>query len=195
MKLIRFLYKKFFVATKSEKRTELKAFYDDTAKVADYLIWNYQNDPSKIKIGKNSLVEGILIVNPYGGKITIGDYVFIGRGTVIQSGVEIKIGNDVQISNNVYIVDNNAHEIDFIERQETARKILKEGYHSLKDSGNIIRKEIIIQDNAWINFNCIILKGVTIGKGSIIGAGSVVTKDVPPNTLVAGNPAQIMKYL
>ncbi|MGC8751800.1 DapH/DapD/GlmU-related protein, partial [Hydrotalea sp.] len=53
---------------------------------------------------------------------------------------------------------------------------------------------IKIADKAWIGFNVIILKGVTIGEGAIVGAGSVVTKDVPPYAVVAGNPAKIIKY-
>ncbi|MCZ8192279.1 MAG: DapH/DapD/GlmU-related protein, partial [Microcystis sp. LE19-338.1B] len=54
---------------------------------------------------------------------------------------------------------------------------------------------VVIEDHVWIGFNVGILKGVTIGKGAIIGAGSVVTKDVEPFTVVAGNPAKIIKRL
>ena len=61
--------------------------------------------------------------------------------------------------------------------------------------GNIMTKPIIIEDYAWISYGCSILKGVTIGKGAIVGACSVVTKDVPPWTVVAGNPARIIKTL
>lgn len=56
-------------------------------------------------------------------------------------------------------------------------------------------KPIKICDDAWIGMNCIILKGVTIGEGAIVGAGSVVTKDVPAWTVVAGNPAKVVKTL
>lgn len=56
-------------------------------------------------------------------------------------------------------------------------------------------KNITIRDDAWIGMNCIILKGVTIGEGAIVGAGSVVTKDVPAWTLVAGNPARVIKQI
>ncbi|MBK8021791.1 MAG: hypothetical protein IPK19_10285 [Chloroflexi bacterium] len=52
---------------------------------------------------------------------------------------------------------------------------------------------IRICDKAWIGFNAVILKGVTIGEGAIVGAGSVVTKDVPAWTVVAGNPARIIR--
>ena len=54
---------------------------------------------------------------------------------------------------------------------------------------------IVIQDKCWIGFNTIILKGVTIGEGAIVAAGSLVTKDVAPYTLVAGNPAKFVKDL
>lgn len=158
-------------------------------------IVNYQNDATKIIIGEKSLIEGSLIVNPYGGKIVIGKSSFIGAGAIIQSDTSIKIGNHVLISNNVRIVDNNAHETDFREREITKNQIIEHGFDSLNNRGNIEGKEIIIEDHVWISFNVIILKGVHIGEGAIVGAGSVVTKDVAPFTLVAGNPAQFKKKL
>ena len=62
------------------------------------------------------------------------------------------------------------------------------------DLSTIKSAPIVIKDKAWIGFNCIIMKGVTIGEGAVIGAGSVVTKDVPDYAVVGGNPAQIIKY-
>jgi acetyltransferase-like isoleucine patch superfamily enzyme len=56
-------------------------------------------------------------------------------------------------------------------------------------------KPVKINDRVWIGFNSIILKGVTIGEGGIVGAGSVVTKDVPPYTIVAGNPARVIREI
>ena len=64
-----------------------------------------------------------------------------------------------------------------------------------KDWGCVNSQPIVIEDDAWIGMNCIILKGVTVGRGAVVGAGSVVTKDVPPWTLVAGNPARVIKEL
>ncbi|WP_326977880.1 DapH/DapD/GlmU-related protein [Bacillus inaquosorum] len=54
---------------------------------------------------------------------------------------------------------------------------------------------IIIGDNVWIGGSCVILAGVTIGDNSVIAAGSVVTKDVPPNSVVAGNPGKVLKHI
>lgn len=59
--------------------------------------------------------------------------------------------------------------------------------------GSTSRKRVIIEDDVWIDARVIILPGVKIGKGSIIGAGAVVTKDVPQYSVVAGNPAKIIK--
>ena len=69
----------------------------------------------------------------------------------------------------------------------------KEGKY--KNWKAVASDKIVIKDKAWIGFNSIILKGVTVGEGSIVGAGSVVTKDVPDYTVVAGNPAIIVKTL
>lgn len=67
--------------------------------------------------------------------------------------------------------------------------------HDPNDFETVIAKPVRIGRNVWVTSQCIILPGVTIGDGSIIGAGSVVTKDVPPNCLVAGNPAKIIRQL
>jgi acetyltransferase-like isoleucine patch superfamily enzyme len=172
------------------------AIYNHTVKFnSNCKIVNYQNNKSLISIASHTVIDGELIIFPYGGEIKIGSYCFIGSNTKIVSDTEIIIGNDVLISHNVNIVDNNAHELDYEERALTSRQILVEGFKSLNKRGNISGKKIVIHDNVWINFNSIILKGVEIGKGSIIAAGSVVTKSVPPFSLVGGNPAKLIKSL
>lgn len=165
-----------------------KAIFHPEAKV-----FNFQYIPSKIICGENSHIRGELLVFAYGGLISIGNYCYIGEGSKIWSGESIEIGNNVLISHNVNIIDTNSHEFDEIERHETYKKIIFESHPSKK--GSIITKKIVIKDNAWINFNVIILKGVTIGNGAVVAAGSVVTKDIPNYAMVAGNPARIIRYI
>jgi acetyltransferase-like isoleucine patch superfamily enzyme len=156
-----------------------------TAKVA-----NLQADSSRISVGSNTHIRGELLVFKYGGKISIGDFCFIGEGSRIWSGDEIQIGNNVLIAHNVNIMDTNSHERDAKERFETYKHILSKGYPV--ERGSVICKPVIIKNDAWISFNAIILKGVTIGQGAIVGAGSVVTDDVPDYAVVSGNPAKII---
>ena len=106
---------------------------------------------------------------------------------------EIVIGNNVLIAHNVNIHDTNSHPIDFIERRQDYKEIITNGFPNSKE--NISCKSIHIEDDVWIGFNSIILKGVKIGKNSIIAAGSVVLSDIPSNVIVAGNPAKIIKKL
>lgn len=157
-------------------------------------IANFQNNPSNIKIGDYCMICGKLVINTYGGKIQIGNYSFVGKNSNIWSGKNIIIGNNVQISHGVNIIDNNTHSLDALERQQEYREIITKG--SIQQySGNIKSAPIIIEDDVWISFNASILKGVTIGKGAIIAANTVVTKNVPPYTMMAGNPAAIIKSL
>jgi acetyltransferase-like isoleucine patch superfamily enzyme len=156
-------------------------------------VHNLLNNPSKIMIGDQSHINGELHVFGYGGEIIIGKRCYIGEGTRIWSGNKIIIGNDVLISHNVNIMDTNSHEIDHLERAAGFFQIITDGHPN--EAVNVNTAPIIIGDNAWINFNSIILKGVTIGKGAIIAAGSVVTKDVPSFALVGGSPAKVIKYV
>lgn len=154
-------------------------FYDETS------IFNLSSNRDNIVIKNNSHIRGELLVFKSGGKIEIGNNTFIGSGSKIWSGESIKIGNNVLISHNVNIIDSNSHEINYIERQEGFINLIKHGHPLTK--GSVITKPIVIEDNVWINFNAIILKGVKIGKGSIISAGAIVTKDVPAFSLILGD--------
>lgn len=156
------------------------------------VVSNMQKNPSQIFIGSNTHVRGTLLIFKYGGKITLGNNCYVGESTKIWSGDEVKIGNDVLIAHNVNIIDTQAHETNSKERSQRYLELL-EKKDLWDDKGTIITKPIVIMDKVWINFNSIILKGVTIGEGAIIAAGSVVTKDVAPYTLVAGNPARFVK--
>lgn len=97
------------------------------------------------------------------------------------------------------IFDHDSHSIDYnIRRQDIDDEladIANERKIPSKDWKPVKTKPVKICDDAWIGMNVIILKGVTIGEGAIVGAGSVVTRDVPSWTIVAGNPAQVVKQI
>jgi acetyltransferase-like isoleucine patch superfamily enzyme len=107
--------------------------------------------------------------------LQIGNYTRL-NGVHIASKTSIIIGNNVRIGPYTLIMDSDFHDI-----QE----------HSSEGRS----KPIVIHDNTWIASKVIILKGVTIGEGSVIAAGAVVTKDVPPYSMVAGVPAEVVKDL
>jgi acetyltransferase-like isoleucine patch superfamily enzyme len=148
-------------------------------------------DSSRIVIGKDSYIRGTLNIFKYGGRITIGENSYVGDHSRIWSGDSVTIGDYVLIAHNVNIIDTDSHETDAFERAQRHVELLKSG--TWDDKGNIKTAAIVIEDYAWISYNCSILKGVRIGKGAIVGAGSVVTRDVAPFTLVAGVPAIFIK--
>ena len=63
------------------------------------------------------------------------------------------------------------------------------------DQGHNLAKDILLEEGCWISANSIILPGVTIGENAVVGAGSIVTKDIPPQTVYAGNPAKLIKVI
>ena len=101
---------------------------------------------------------------------------YINSGTQIRCMEKVTIGTQCAIGRNVMIMDFDAHKIY---------------YESGKE--NLITAPVTIGNHVWIGAGVTILKGVTIGDGAVIGAGSVVTRDVEPYTIVAGNPAQVVK--
>lgn len=103
--------------------------------------------------------------------LCIGNNVAIGDRTEIHAGNLVEIGDNTLISWDCCIIDRD--------------------YHKLNNEENLV--PIKIGQNVWIGCRALILKGVTIGDGAVIAAGAVVTKDVPPRTMVAGNPAKIIK--
>lgn len=150
-------------------------------------------EKENVSIGKHCTI-GCLLQALYGGKITIGENTYIGSHTVIQSKESVTIGNGVIISNHVLIVDNNNHPTDPAQRWQMSEceDFLRDELWSWKYAES---KPVVIEDNVWIGRDCRILKGVTVGKGSICALAAIVTKDVPPYTVVAGNPAKVVKQL
>ncbi len=111
--------------------------------------------------------------------LRIGDNVWIGRDCSFYADSGITIGNDVMVSRGVSIISSDHAYAD--------------ASRAIRDQGmKIESRPVVIGDDVWIGEKAIILKEVTIGEGAIIGAGAVVTRDVPPFDIAAGNPARIV---
>lgn len=171
----------------------LRISFDKTWSISGKLIIvrpNIFHKKSVIKIGKNFIAQAdirwnsfgiiqpnVLNVRTPGAQIIIGDNVGIS-GSTISASRSIVIGNNVLIGSGCVICDSDAHPIHPKDRNDNKRT------KSIP---------IKIEDDVFIGARCLILKGVTIGKGSVIGAGSVVTHDVMPMSIYAGNPAKFIK--
>ena len=125
-----------------------------------------------------SMGEGCRVMTPLTAvrphKVTIGKRVIIMNGCLMMSAGGITIDDDAQIAANVQLISNN---------------------HDLENRMVITCKPVHICRRVWIGAGATILPGVTIGENSVVGAGSVVTHDVEPNTIVAGNPARVIKRI
>ena len=132
------------------------------------------------KLTASEIDETCFIIPPFytefGKNTKIGKNVFINSCCRFQDNGGIEIGDNTMIGPNVTIV--------------TVNHVLNP-----KTRINAFVKPVIISKNVWIGADCTILPGVTIGENSVIGAGSVVTKDVPDNVVVAGNPAKLIKKI
>lgn len=118
-----------------------------------------------------------LIVWPEsGGTIRIGDYVALSPGVRITCSKSITIGDGCSIAQRVFITDADWH--DF--------------YHRIYPGKE---EPVVLEENVWLGDQVIVTKGVTIGRNSIVGAGAVVSRNIPPNSIAAGNPATVIKQL
>jgi acetyltransferase-like isoleucine patch superfamily enzyme len=125
--------------------------------------------------GDFKLYQGASVYVAPGAKLVVHGGSFLNTNATLNCFHYIEIGKGCAISDNVCIADSDSHCVD-----------------GQKDK---VKAPIIIGDHVWIGKNVTVLKGVTIGSGAVIGAGSVVTKDVPSNTVVAGNPAKPIKTI
>ncbi len=131
----------------------------------------------------------IIVTRAEGAKISIGDNVGIS-GATIYARKEIVIGDNTCIGGNVKILDNDFHPIEWEERN---RLLMDEKGGDATDL--IPAKPISIGKNCFIGCNSIILKGTRLGDGCVVGAGAVVSGVFPDNSVIAGNPAKVIKTL
>jgi acetyltransferase-like isoleucine patch superfamily enzyme len=164
-----------------------KAVLHDTCRIQNLL-----KNPQAIQIGAYSHIRGELLTYAHGGKITIGDYCFVGENTHIWSAKEIKIGHRTLIAHDVNIFDSINHPLDPIDRHEQFKAIITKGHPQ-----EIFLEEepVIIEEDVQIGARAIIHRGVRIGQGSLIGAGAVVTQSFPPFSIISGNPARVFSQV
>jgi acetyltransferase-like isoleucine patch superfamily enzyme len=122
----------------------------------------------------------------------MGSFCYVGENSKLWSASRLTIGDRVLIAHNTSIFDCDTHPMNARERHRQYVEIITTGHPVEID----LREEpVTIEDDVWIGCNVVVLKGVTIGRGAVIGAGSVVTQDVPPYSLAAGNPAKVVREL
>jgi acetyltransferase-like isoleucine patch superfamily enzyme len=145
------------------------------------------NGHTRIRIGDDVRISGALYIasgrvldNP---ELIIGDRVFLGHQVTLKASRSIVIEDDVLVAGQCYLSDTDDHPTDMESRIQ-----------GMPPRPEDIRSVRICR-GAWIGRCSHIFKGVTIGEGAIVAAGSVVVKDVPPFTVVAGNPARVVKEL
>jgi acetyltransferase-like isoleucine patch superfamily enzyme len=127
------------------------------------------------------------------GHIQIGNDCWIGSDSAIRSAVGVAIGNRCAISQGVDIRDNNTHPLCPVARRESMLKSVSGWNLQLWYDSECA--PVLIGDDVWIGLRAIILKGVVIGDAAVIAAGAVVTHDVPAYSVVAGNPARVVKNI
>lgn len=132
----------------------------------------------KFSLGDYSVIESFACINNAVGDVIIGGHTRIGLHNTIIGPVTI--GHHVNLAQGITVTALN-HNFD-----DPKKRIDEQG---------ISTKPVVIEDDIWIGANAVILPGVTIGHHTVVAAGAVVTKDVPPHSLVAGVPAKIIKQL
>lgn len=132
----------------------------------------------KFSLGDYSVIESFACINNAVGEVIIGDHTRIGLHNTIIGPVTI--GNHVNLAQGITVTALN-HNFD-----DSDKRIDEQG---------VSTTPVVIEDDIWIGANAVILPGVTIGHHSVVAAGAVVTKNVPPHSLVAGVPAKIIKQI
>jgi acetyltransferase-like isoleucine patch superfamily enzyme len=126
------------------------------------------------------------------GRVELGEYALV-HGARIICDAEVIIGDYALVSWNVLFMDTYRLPRGIPGRRQALQRV--PGHPLRIADGDVPAQPIRLERNVWIGFEACILPGVTIGEGSIVGAKSVVTQSVPPFTVVAGNPARVIRQL
>ena len=179
---------KYFIFRRKGLNIDLKSSLNNSVRLKEGFIYG---KISNSNLQLSSIGNGCYIENVYSyGNIELGNHVSIsGPGTILHATLgKISIGNFCSIAQNVSIQEFN-HDY-----KRTTTYGMNYFFFSRNFKDDVVTKgDVVISDDVWIGSNSVILSGVSIGRGAIIGAGSVVTKDVPPYSIVVGNPAKVLK--
>jgi acetyltransferase-like isoleucine patch superfamily enzyme len=127
-------------------------------------------------VSLNGTIVPIELVTYASGRIEVGNHTFINYGSSIAARASVRIGHYCHLGHYTFVMDNDQHGV--IRRMELPQS-----------------DPVIIGDHVWIGSKAIILPGVRIGSHAVVGAGSIVTKDIPPRCVAAGNPARVLRHL
>ena len=149
--------------------------------------------PGGVEVGRgaSTYLGAMFDVGPR-GRVKLGQYALV-HGARIICDSEIVIGDYALISWNVVLMDTYRVPFDSQARRRELERV--PGRPVRLAQAEVPARPICIQRNVWIGFEACVLPGVTIGEGSVVGARSVVAEDVPPFTMVAGNPARVIRHL
>lgn len=119
------------------------------------------------------LWSGVRIEVAPGGHLSIGKGTYLNRNTTVVCHDSVTIGEYCKVAYDVVIMDTDEHPVPGSAR---------------------LTAPVVIEDGAWLGARTIVLKGVTVGAGAIVGAGSIVTRDIPPRAIAAGQPAKVLRF-
>ncbi len=145
----------------------------------------------RVRIGANAVIRGVIRCEGE-GRCEIGPEVYVGDGAIISSWTNVEIGEGTLLAHGAQVFDNDTHPIDAAGRRAHFRAILKLGPRGEAIVG---ARPVRIGRDCWLGFGAAVMKGVTLGEEAIVAAGAVVTSDVRPRTIVAGNPARMVRRL
>lgn len=154
-------------------------------------LWVREPAGCRVAIGEASNIECRIVLERPDTTVRIGARTHIGGNTLLDAACGIEIGDDVLIAFDVLVMDHDSHALRFADRRDDVADWMA----GKKDWTHVARAPVRIRDKVWIGARVCILKGVEIGEGAVVGTGSVVTKDVAPWTVVAGNPAAVVREL